>query len=156
MDVGQNYAIRRDPCGPPKLIAEQSRCRVGHMNREKALKIALVFVGILFLALTYPLIVFVRQDPSMSMMFSLYVTLGVFLLLAIRNPLANRSLIAFTAWSSLAHAALMGTQAMRDMVPRGELGGVAMLIIIGIALIALAPAKEPASVLQRSQIHQPG
>ena len=67
------------------------------MNREKALKIVLVFVGILFLALTYPLIVFVRQDPSMSMMFSLYVTLGIFLLLAIRNPLANRTLIAFTA-----------------------------------------------------------
>jgi hypothetical protein len=121
------------------------------MNREKALKIVLMFVGILFLALTYPLIVFVRQDPSMSMMFSVYVTLGVFLLLAIRNPLANRSLIAFTAWSSFAHAVLMGTQAMRDMVPHMELAGVAMLVIIGLALVALAPAKEPAS-----RIHQPG
>ena len=38
----------------------------------------------------------------------------------------------------------MGTQAMRDMVPHMELAGVAMLVIIGIALIALAPAKEPA------------
>src|ERR1700733_12488060 len=111
------------------------------MNREVALKIVLAVVGLLFLALAYPLIVFVRQDPAMSMMFSLYVTLGVFLLLAIRNPSANRSLIAFTAWSSFAHAALMGTQAMRDMVSRGELGGVAALIVIGIALIALAPAK---------------
>jgi hypothetical protein len=72
-------------------------------------------------------------------MFSLYVTLGVFLLLAIRNPSANRSLIAFTAWSSLAHAALMGTQAMADMVGREELAGVAVLIAIGVALIALAP-----------------
>jgi hypothetical protein len=42
----------------------------------------------------YPLIVFARQDPALSMMFSLYVTLGVFLLLAIRDPRANRSLIA--------------------------------------------------------------
>jgi hypothetical protein len=67
------------------------------MNQEKALKIVLGFVGILFLALTYPLIVFVRQVPSLSMMFRLYVTLGVFLLLSIRNPVANRSLIAFTA-----------------------------------------------------------
>jgi uncharacterized membrane protein len=75
------------------------------------------------------------------MMLSLYVTLGVFLLLAIRNPLANRSLITFTAWSSFAHAALMGTQAMRNMVARGELIGV-VLIVIGAALIALAPAKQ--------------
>jgi hypothetical protein len=119
------------------------------MNREVALKIVLAVVGLLFLALAYPLIVFVRQDPAMSMMFSLYVTLGVFLLLAIRNPSANRSLIAFTAWSSFAHAALMGTQAMRDMVARGELAGVAVLVVIGAALIALAPAKQrsaPASL----------
>ncbi|HUI77269.1 MAG TPA: DUF6632 domain-containing protein [Bryobacteraceae bacterium] len=112
------------------------------MKREVALKIVLALVGLLFLALTYPLIVFVRQDPSLSMMFSLYVTLGVFLLLAIRNPLANRSLIAFTAWSSFAHAAVMGTQALRDMVSRGELVGVAILIVIGLALIALAPEKQ--------------
>jgi hypothetical protein len=137
------YAAGID-CGTKTGRNRLARCRVGHMNREKALKIVLVFVGILFLALTYPLIVFVRQDPSMSMMFSLYVTLGIFLLLAIRNPLANRTLIAFTAWSSLAHAAIMGTQAMRDMVPHMELAGVTMLVIIGIALIALAPAREPA------------
>jgi len=112
------------------------------MKREVALKIVLALVGLLFLALTYPLIVFVRQDPSLSMMFSLYVTLGVFLLLAIRNPLANRSLIAFTAWSSFAHAAVMGTQALRDMVSRGELVGVAILIVIGLALIVLAPEKQ--------------
>jgi hypothetical protein len=72
------------------------------MNREVALKIVLGVVGVLFLALAYPLLMFVRQDPALSMMFSLYVTLGVFLLLAIRNPSANRSLIAFTAWSSFA------------------------------------------------------
>jgi hypothetical protein len=119
------------------------------MNREMALKIVLGFVGVLFLALAYPLIIFARQDPALSMMFSLYVTLGVFLLLAIRNPSANRSLIAFTAWSSLAHAAVMGTQAMRDMVARNEMAGVAALIVIGIALIALAPAKQrPAPVYQ--------
>jgi hypothetical protein len=115
------------------------------MNREVALKIVLALVGLLFLALTYPLMVFVRQDPSLSMMFSVYVTLGVFLLLAIRDPLANRSLIAFTAWSSFAHAAVMGTQALRDMVSRGELVGVAALIVIGLALIALAPAKQRAA-----------
>jgi hypothetical protein len=115
------------------------------MNREVGLQIVLALVGLLFLALTYPLILFARQDPSMSMMFSLYVTLGVFLLLAIRNPLANRSLIAFTAWSSFAHAAVMGTQSMRNMVSSGEMVGVAALIVIGLALIALAPAKQIAA-----------
>jgi hypothetical protein len=114
------------------------------MNREAALKIALALVGLLFLALAYPLMVFVRQDPSMSMMFSLYVTLGVFLILAIRNPFASRSLIAFTAWSSLVHAAVMGTQALLNIVPREELVGVAVLLIIGLILIALAPAKQRA------------
>jgi hypothetical protein len=113
------------------------------MNREVALKIVLAVVGVLFLALAYPLIVFARQDPALSMMFSLYVTLGVFLLLAIRDPWANRSLIAFTAWSSFAHAAVMGTQAMRNMVAYGEMAGVAVLIVIGIILIALAPGKQP-------------
>ena len=114
------------------------------MNREMALKIVLALVGLLFLALLYPLTVFARQEPALSMMLSLYVTLGVFLLLAIRNPLASRSVIAFTAWSSFAHAAVMGTQALRNMISRGELMGVAVLIFIGAALIALAPAKHPA------------
>jgi len=119
------------------------------MNREVALKIVLAVVGLLFLASAYPLMVFVRQDPALSMMFSIYVTLGVFLLLAIRNPLASRSLIAFTAWSSFAHAAVMGTQALRNMISRGELGGVAILVVIGVALIALAPAKRRAAPVER-------
>ena len=112
------------------------------MKRELALKIVLAVVGVLFILLGYPMIIFIRQDPALSMMFSLYVTLGIFLLLAIRNPSASRSVIAFTAWSSFAHAALMGTQACRHMVARGELIGVAILIIIGISLIALAPSKQ--------------
>ena len=110
------------------------------MNRQLALKVVLVLVGILFLALAYPMFVFVRQEPALSMMLSLYVTLGVFLLLAIRRPWEHRSLIAFTAWSSLAHAAWMGMQAMLNMVARVELIGVAILAIIGVALIALFPA----------------
>jgi hypothetical protein len=112
------------------------------MNRETILKIALVVVGLLFLAAVYPLVLFARKDPSLSMMFSLYVTLGFFLLAAVRNPSAHRSLIAFTAWSSLAHAAVMGFQALQNMVARQELIGVALLIVIGFALIALAPARE--------------
>ena len=127
------------------------------MKRELALKIVLAVVGVLFLALAYPLILFARQEPALSMMFSLYVTLGVFLLLAIRNPLAYRSLIAFTAWSSFAHAAVMGTQAMRNIVSRDELWGVLALVVIGVVLIALAPGKQRAASASRpSSIYQPG
>ena len=120
------------------------------MNRLVALKIVLALVGLLFVALAYPLVLFVRQDPGTSMMFSLYVTLGVFLLLAVRNPMGNRSLIAFTAWSSFAHAAVMGTQALRNMIARGELVGVAVLIVIGMVLLALAPAGQGAAAASRS------
>lgn len=112
------------------------------MNRERILKIVLVLVGLLFCALVYPMMMFVRQEPALSMMLSLYVTLGIFLLLAARDPSANRSLIAFTAWSSFAHAALMGMQALRNIVARGELVGVAVLIVIGVVLIVFAPAKQ--------------
>jgi predicted metal-binding membrane protein len=113
------------------------------MNRERApLKVVLVLVGLLFLATVYPLIMFARQEPAAAMMFSLYVTLGIFLLRAARNPAANRSLIAFTAWSSFAHAAVMSVQAFGQMIARGELVGVAALIVIGVTLIALAPAKQ--------------
>ncbi|HMH15459.1 MAG TPA: DUF6632 domain-containing protein [Edaphobacter sp.] len=125
------------------------------MNRELALKIVLALVGSIFLALIFPLAMFMRQEPALSMMLSLYVTLGVFLLLAIRNPLASRSLIAFTAWSSFAHAAVMGTQALRNMISHGELIGVAILVIIGAALIALAPAKEPTRSARHRSIYQP-
>jgi uncharacterized protein DUF6632 len=93
------------------------------MDRELALKIVLAVVGLLLIPLGYPMVVFIRQDPALSTQFSLYVTLGIFLLLAIRDPSASRSVIAFTAWSSFAHAALMGTQPCRNMVARGELIG---------------------------------
>jgi len=113
------------------------------MLRKRVLKAVLVLIGVIFTALIYPMTVFFKQEPALAMMLSVYVTLGIFLLMAARNPAANRSLIAFTAWSSLAHAALMSTQAIRNIVARGELIGSLVLIVIGVGLIALSPAKEP-------------
>jgi hypothetical protein len=112
------------------------------MWRERTLKVVLIVVGLIFCALAYPLIMFVKQAPALAMQFSVYVTLGIFLLLASRNPSANRSLIAFTAWSSFVHAILMAGQAFAGLIARGELIGSAVLVVIGIALIVLAPAKE--------------
>src|SRR5580692_5413316 len=113
------------------------------MRRERALKVVLVLVGLLFTAMVYPLVLFVKQDPALAMMMSLYVTLGIFLIIAARIPSANRSLIAFTAWSSFAHAVLMAGQAFAGLIARGELIGSVVLVVIGVALIALAPAKQP-------------
>src|SRR6266852_5564025 len=113
------------------------------MRGERALKVVLVAVGLFFVAAVYPLLMFVRQEPALAMMLSVYATLGVFVLLAARNPSGNRSLIAFTAWSSFAHAALMAVQAFRNFIPRRELLGVALFAVIGVTLIVLAPAKQP-------------
>lgn len=67
-----------------------------------------------------------------------------------RNPAANRSLIAFTAWSSFAHAVVMGTQALQNVVQRKELIGAGVLIVIWIVLIALAPAHIAADEFHRA------
>ena len=70
-----------------------------------------------------------HQESGSSMMFSLYFTFGACLLLGARSPAGHRSLILFSAWSSLAHAAVMGYQGMRSMVARGELIGVGVLVV---------------------------
>ena len=58
------------------------------MPRERALKVVLVVVGLLFSAAVIPLVMMVKQDPALAMTMSLYATLGIFLLLASRNPLS--------------------------------------------------------------------
>jgi len=110
--------------------------------RERALKVVLAVVGVLFLAGVYLVVRPPFKDETFQMMLSLYITLGVFLLIAVRNPSAHRSLIAFAAWSSLAHAGVMAVQVSRNLIGREELPGVAVLVVIGIALILLAPPKQ--------------
>jgi FtsH-binding integral membrane protein len=110
------------------------------MIRERALKVVMALVGLLFVAGLYAITT--TNKPADQMLGVVYATLGVFLLLALRNTSANRSLIAFTAWSSLAHGAVMAVQAYRNLIPRADLvRAVLPLAIIGIALIALAPGK---------------
>jgi len=121
------------------------------MTRDRALKILLVLVGLLFVAGIYPLVTSLAKAETGAasgdnMMLSIYVTLGVFVLLAVRNPAAHRSLIAFTAWSSFAHGAVMAVMAYQIPKERVELLiAVGVLAFIGVALLALAPAK-PAAV----------
>jgi hypothetical protein len=119
------------------------------MNRERALQVVLMLVGLIFLVGVYPLMMFLwpsgwRWQPNQpeyeQMILGVYATLGVFLLVASRNPAEHRSLIAFTAWSSLVHAGIMTVQALRNTAEHAHLmGDIPALIIVGIALIALAP-----------------
>jgi peptidoglycan/LPS O-acetylase OafA/YrhL len=116
------------------------------MWRERALKVVLVLVGLAFSAGVYPVIESLwHQNQSMytfDMMLSLYVALGIFLLLAARNPSAHRSLIAFAAWSNFAHAAVMAVTSFSKGGYRGDIWGVPVLVVIGAALIVLAPARQ--------------
>ena len=117
------------------------------MLRERALKIVLVLAGLLFSAAIYPVIGGlldpVHSDTGDTMMMGLYAALGIFLLIAVRNPPAHRSLIAFAAWSSFAHAVVMSVLGL-EMVSerRGFLVGSGVLVVIGLALILLAPGKR--------------
>jgi ABC-type Fe3+-siderophore transport system permease subunit len=76
------------------------------------------------------------------MQMALYVCLGVFLLIAVRNPAAHRSLISFAAWSSFAHALVMSALGLEIASQRtGFLAASAVLVVIGVVLIVLAPGK---------------
>jgi succinate-acetate transporter protein len=112
------------------------------MRRERALKIVLVVVGLLFIAGLVPLTIFFSREPAVPMIMSIYVTLGIFLLLAARDPAANRSLIAFAGWANLAHAAVMALQEYRNVIERRELAGVVVFTVVGLALVAMAPVKQ--------------
>lgn len=111
------------------------------MNRDRSLKVVLVVVGLILTAFIYPVLM-PHQSELLQMFMGVYATLGVFLLLASRNPSANRSLIAFTAWSSLVHAAIMAMQAVHEVSERAHLlYGVLLFATIGALLLVLAPAK---------------
>jgi hypothetical protein len=117
------------------------------MWRERVLRIVLVVVGLFFSAAILPLIWGLRDpagsDTGDTMMMSLYLTMGIFMLMAVHRPAEHRSMIAFVAWSSFAHAVTMGTQGLEIPAQRnGFLIGSGVLVVIGLVLIVLAPAKK--------------
>ncbi len=124
------------------------------MWRERALRVVLVVVGLLFSAALLPLIGGLRDpagsDTGDTMMMSLYLTMGIFMLIAVRKPEDHRSMIAFVAWSSFAHAVTMGTQGLEmPSMRQGFLIGSALLVVIGVILLVLMPGKrtvEPAAL----------
>ena len=121
-------------------------------KRERALQVVLVVWGLLtVVANIYPLVTSFlaglrpTAGTTAPMFWTMYATLGVFLVLAARNPSAYRSLIAFAVWSSFAHAAVMVLMAIQLPTKRGELlAGVALTALPAVLLFVLAPRKETA------------
>jgi len=86
-----------------------------------------------------------RQTEYEQMIAGIYATLGVFLWLAAREPLAHRSLIQFTIWSSVVHATIMAVQATHDHGERANLiGDVPALFALAAVLWFLLPARRSA------------
>ena len=117
------------------------------MYRERALKVVLAVFGLLFVAGLIPIYTVLlsknRADAGTPMLMSLYVALGVFLLLAVRNPSAHRSLIAYAGWANLAHGTIMLVQHFQFPAVNDLKYGSISVIAIGAILLALVPRKQP-------------
>jgi hypothetical protein len=129
--------------------------------RVRFLRAALVVFGVIFLVGIYPLMNTFwpagwRWTPNQTeyeqMMVGVYATLGVFLLIASRNPLQHRSLIWFTVWSSLVHGGIMAVQAMNMPMEHGHLmGDVPAMVLVAVVLTALMPRGIPAETANTTE-----
>jgi hypothetical protein len=118
-------------------------------SRVRILRYALILTGLIFIFGVYPLMMSLwpsgwRWQPNQpeyeQMILGVYATLGIFLLIASRNPLRNLSLIWFTVWSSLVHAGIMAIQAFKMPSEHGHLfGDIPALAIVAILLAVLTP-----------------
>ncbi|MDR6632270.1 hypothetical protein J2X72_001041 [Phyllobacterium sp. 1468] len=115
------------------------------MSRLKLLQIVLFAFGVVF-CLLYPLAIIWPSGwawhdgpPSASQYFmmivGIYATLGIFLVRASRNPMAHKSLIEFTIWSSVVHALIMAVQSYSPGAHMGHmLGDVPALLFVAAVL----------------------
>ena len=122
--------------------------KMSEAGSTKYLSIAMVAVGLIFIFGIYPLTIIwpsgwswhTGQSHYLQMILGVYATLGVFLLIASRKPLANLSLIWFTVWSSAVHAGIMAVQSFSSPEHMGHLwGDVLALFVVAGALAALTP-----------------
>jgi hypothetical protein len=127
-------------------------------TRIRFLRVALIVFGLIFLVGVYPLMMAWwpsgwRWNPNQpeyeQMILGVYATLGVFLIIASRNPLQHRSLIWFTVWSSLVHGGIMAVQAMNMPAEHGHLlGDIPALLLVAIVLAVLMPRGASAELVR--------
>jgi hypothetical protein len=124
-------------------------------DRIKYLRVALLLVGLIFTFGIWPLTIVwpsgwawhaEGRSDYLEMILGVYATLGVFLMIASRDPMAHRSLIWFTVWSSFVHGAIMAVQSVVDTRHIGHLWGDApALIVVRAVLAALMPRQAGSS-----------
>jgi hypothetical protein len=113
-------------------------------TRTKYLPSALLMVGLIFVFGIYPLTIVwpsgwswhTGQSHYLPMILGIYATLGAFLLVASREPLAHLSLIWFTVWSSVVHAAIMAVQSVANPEHMGHLWGDVLALFVVAGLLA--------------------
>jgi|SRR5690554_732744 len=118
-------------------------------EKLRYLKVALYLFGVIFIIGVPAMMMWIWPDgwswtPSQpeyeQMIMGIYATLGVFLILAAKDPLAHASLIWFTVWSSIVHGGIMLVQAVVDETDRANLwGDVPALFLVAIVLGYLMP-----------------
>jgi hypothetical protein len=127
-------------------------------TRIRFLRVALIVFGLIFLVGVYPLMMAWwpsgwRWNPNQpeyeQMILGVYATLGVFLIIASRNPLQHRSLIWFAVWSSLVHGGIMAVQAMNMPAEHGHLlGDIPALLLVAVVLAVLTPRGASAELIR--------
>jgi hypothetical protein len=138
--------VAGEPQSDPRLSAITSAAEPA---RIKHLRLALRLVGLIFIFGIYTLSLVWpagwvwhtgHTSHYLQMILGVYATLGVFLLISSRNPLAHLSLIWFTVWSSVVHAGIMAAQAFANADQRGHLlGDVPALFVVAAVLAFLTP-----------------
>jgi hypothetical protein len=121
----------------------------------KYLRIALLLVGVIFIVGIYPLTIIwpsgwswhPGQSDYLQMILGIYATLGVFLLIASRNPLAHLSLIWFTVWSSVVHGGIMAVQSFMNSEQMGHLWGDVLALFVVAGVLALLTPRGAAAKL---------
>jgi len=118
-------------------------------RRLQALRVSLLVFGSVCIALGPLMLLWPagwRWEPHHAhyeqMMVGVYFTLGVFLLLAAREPLHHLSLIWFFVWSTGVHGSIMAVQALSGSQHHGHLlGDVPALLIAAAVLGTLTPRR---------------
>src|SRR5262252_515559 len=121
------------------------------VKRERLTQIVLLLVGLMNLAVIYPLIMDLwhsnwlleRKNEVHPMFLSFFIPVGVFLIMAARKPSEHRSMIALAAWWHISHGTVMAIQTIEAWIHgvHRNFADVIVMLVIGGVLLALLPAK---------------
>jgi hypothetical protein len=125
---------------------------MNNQDKLKYLNIALYVFGVIFIVGVPAMMMVIwpsgwswspAQPEYEQMIMGIYITLGVFLIRAAKDPMAHASLIWFTIWSSIVHAGIMLAQALVDEAEHANmLGDIPALFLVAFVLWYLMPKRD--------------